>query len=317
MPRKAPAPEPPAHDLLAKMKALEARALERSRQRREQGLLPLSEPASPPPAQVVKLPIWPETVRAVPNGVLRSALFGAIRRGPRRYLDRERMAALEGIEVFYTGQRLDQGDLDVWEVVLHAVRFQGLGDKCRVTAYQLLKALGKTDSGKNRDILDQRLSRLNATAVRVKQGRYSYEGSLIDEAYQDEETRAYMLNLNPKLRSLYEPDQFTQIDWVVRRELDGQPLAQWLHGFYASHAEPYPISIAKLHELSGSEAGELWKFAQTLRKNLDSLAKASVLHNQPFSYFIQNDVVHTSKMPSRSQQHHLNRKHLKSKIKRI
>ena len=305
------------NDLMAKMKAIQARALERSRQRREQGLLPLSESDPPPPAQVIKLPLWPEAVRAVPNGVLRSALFGAIRRGPRRYLDRERMAALEGIEIFYTGQRLDQGDLDVWEVVLHVVRLQGLGDKCCVTAYQLLKALGKTDSGKNRDILDQRLSRLNATAVRVKQGQYSYEGSLIDEAYQDEKTRAYVLNLNPKLRSLYGPDQFTQVDWIIRRELDGQPLAQWLHGFYASHAQPYPVSIAKLYELSGSEASELWKFAQTLRKNLDSLAKASVMHGQPFNYFIQNDVVHTSKLPSRSQQLYLKKRTKKSKTNKI
>ena len=66
-----------------------------------------------------------------------------------------------------------------------------------MTAYQILKALGKTDSGKNRDILDLRLSRLNATAVRVKQGRYSYEGSLIDGVYRDEETRAYVLIPNP------------------------------------------------------------------------------------------------------------------------
>ena len=38
-------------------------------------------------------------------------------------------------------------------MLLHIARPQGLGNECRVTAYQLLKALGKTDSGKNRDIL--------------------------------------------------------------------------------------------------------------------------------------------------------------------
>ena len=193
--------EPPTSTdpLFAKMKAIEARAIERSRQRRAQESLPfpleVSEVSAAPPsaAKAVMLPIWPDAVRAVPNGVLRSAMFGAIRRGARRYLHRERIAALDGIEIFYTGERLDQSDLDVWETVLHLVRLQSLGNECRVTAYQLLKALGKTDSGKNRDILDLRLSRLNATAVRVKQGRYSYEGSLIDGAYQDEETRAYVL----------------------------------------------------------------------------------------------------------------------------
>jgi len=313
-----PLKEPIGHnDLLAKMKAIQARALERSRQRREQGLLPLSESEQPPPAQVIKLPLWPEAVRAVPNGVLRSALFGAIRRGPRRYMERERIAALEGIEIFYTGQRLDQGDLDLWEMLLHIARLQGLGNECRVTAYQLLKALGKADTGGNREVLHIRLMRLKATAVEIEQSRYGYAGSLMDEVYRDKETQEYVFRANPKLRTLFESDQFTQVDWAVRRELDGQPLAQWLHGFYASHAQPYPVSIAKLYELSGSEASELWKFAQTLRKNLDSLAKASVMHGQPFNYFIQNDVVHTSKLPSRSQQLHLRKRNKKSKTNKI
>jgi len=303
-----------ADPLLTKMKAIEAHAIERFQRQREQATqesLPLSLevlPAPPPPAKVVKLPLWPDAVRAVPNGMLRSAMFGAIRRGERRYLHRERIAALDGIEIFYTGERLDQSDLDVWETVLHLVRLQSLGNECRMTAYQILKALGKTDSGKNRDILDLRLSRLNATAVRVKQGRYSYEGSLIDGVYRDEETKAYVLILNPKIRVLFEHDQFTQIDRAVRRKLDGKPLAQWLHSFYASHAKPYPVSIAKLRELSGSEAGEVWKFRQTARAALDDLADACKINGQPFSYKIQDGVVHVEKEPSQVQRLHLSKK---------
>ena len=81
--------------LVAKIKAVESHAIERSRQRQRQATqesLPLSPealPSQPPPAKVVMLPIWPDAVRAVPNGMLRSALFGAIRRGSRRYMERE------------------------------------------------------------------------------------------------------------------------------------------------------------------------------------------------------------------------------------
>ena len=244
----------------------------------------------------------------MPNGMLRSALLGAIRRGARRYIERERIAALDGIEIFYTGQRLDQGDLDVWEMILHLARLQGLGNECRVTAYQLLKSLGKADTGGNREVLHIRLMRLKATSVEIEQNRYGYAGSLVNEVYRDKETREYIFRVNSKLRTLFEPDQFTLIDWAVRRELDGKPLAQWLHGFYASHARPYPVSIAKLHELSGSEAGELWKFAQTLRKNLDELTEASKTHNQPFSYDIRDDIIHADKTPSRAQRRYLAKK---------
>lgn len=305
------------NDLLAKMKDIETRARARLKQRREQGLLPLSEADPPPPAQAVKLPLWPEAVRAVPNGVLRSALFGAIRRGPRKYLDREKVGALEGVEIEYTGQRLDQGDLDVWECVLHIARAQAMGQECRFTAYAMLKMLGKADTGGNREVLHRKLLRLRANAVEMKQGRFSYIGGLLDEVYKDNTTHEYVVVINQKLHPLFTADQFTQIDWDVRRALDGKPLAQWLHGFYASHAQPYPVSIAKLYELSGSEASELWKFAQTLRKNLDSLAKASVMHGQLFNYFIQNDVVHASKLPSRSQQLHLKKMIKKSKTNKI
>ena len=309
--------EPPTSTdpLFAKMKAIEARAIERSRQRRAQESLPfpleVSEVSAAPPsaAKAVMLPIWPDAVRAVPNGVLRSAMFGAIRRGARRYLRRERIAALDGIEIFYTGERLDQGDLDVWEMILHLARLQGLGNECRTTAYQLLKAIGKADTGGNREVLHIRLIRLKATSVEIEQSRYGYAGSLIDEVYRDKETREYIFRVNPKLRALFEPDQFTQIDWVVRRELDGRPLAQWFHGFYASHAKPYPVSVAKLRELCGSEAESLRHFREDLRKALDAVVKAGMVQGQPFGYEIRDgDIVHADKTPSRAQRRHLAKK---------
>lgn len=75
-------------------------------------------PEEAQPAKVARLPLWPEAVRAVPNSVLRSALFGAIKRGARAYLERVKINAQD---------RIDQGDLDVWAPVLHVVREQGLG----------------------------------------------------------------------------------------------------------------------------------------------------------------------------------------------
>lgn len=292
-----------SNDLTARIAEMQEKAQQRAESKQRELL-----PAAPTPCNVVRLPLWPDPVRAVPNGFLRSALFGAIGKGRRRYMEREQIAALEGIEIRYTGQRLDQGDLDVWETVLHIVRVQALGDECQVTAYQLLKAMGKTDTGKNRDTLDRRLSRMKATGVDVKVGRYSYEGSLIDEVYRAEDSREYIIRLNPKLRALFAPDQFTQIEWAVRQELDGKPLAQWLHGFYASHAQPYPVRVDTLLKLSGSEDVNPRSANQTLRKALDAMTKASEAHGQPFRYEIHGDLVHTEKQPSRSQQQHIARK---------
>lgn len=286
-------------ELKARVPELQARA----RLREERELTPAQ------PKAVATLPHWPEPVRAMPNGFLRSALFGAIRKGRRRYLKAEQLAALDGIEICYTGERLDQGDLDVWESVLHAVRLQELGSQCRITSYTLLKLLGKTDTGKNRATLHERITRLRANAVEVRQGgRYCYLGGLIAGAAKDEETQEWMIELDAKLRPLFAADQFTQVDWSVRHALDGQPLAQWLHGFYASHAKPFPLKVETLHRLCGSEATLMSDYAKTLRKALDAMADASATHGEGFSYDIRGNLVHVEKKAQGAQRRHLAKK---------
>lgn len=284
--------------LLARLPGMQARAKQQTER----------VPGKPSPKNVVQLPLWPEPVRAVPNGFLRSALFGVIAKGRRRYIDGEDLAAVDGVTIRYKGPRLDQGDLDVWESVLHAVRHQELGSQCRVTSYALLKLMGKTDTGKNRTTLHNRIERLVANAVTVKQGRYTYIGSLIAFAAKDEKTQEWVIELDEKLRPLFAGDQFTQVEWAVRHALDGHQLAQWLHGFYASHARPLPMKVETLHRLCGSEAGLMSDFAKKLRKALDAVSEASKAHGEGFSYEIRGDLVHVEKRGSGSQRRHLAKK---------
>ena len=284
-------------DLIARLPALQEKARQRAAQ----------EQASAP-AKVVQLPLWPEPVRAVPNGFLRSALFGAIAKGRRRYINGEDLAAVDGVTIRYKGERLDQGDLDVWESVLHAVRLQELGSQCRVTSYALLKLMGKTDTGKNRATLQNRIERLVANAVTIKQGRYTYIGGLIRFAAKDEETQEWVIELDEKLRPLFAGDQFTQIEWAVRHALDGRQLAQWLHGFYASHAKPFPMRMETLLKLAGSEDANPRSAQQTLRKALDAVSEASATHGEGFGYTVRGDLVHVEKKASGPQRRHLAKK---------
>lgn len=262
----------------------------------------------PNTAQVIQLPMWPEVVRAVPNGILRSALFGIVRRGRRRYMERETIAAVDGIEIVYTGQKLDQGDLDAWEAILHAVRAQPLGNKCRVTSYQLLKLMGLKNTGGrggNRQILRARITRLVACAVEIRDRDRSYIGSLVRSAAVDKATGEWIIEIDPALAVLYGPSDYTLIDWAVRHKLAGHQLAQWLHAFYSTHAEPYPLKIATLRRLCGSEISETWKFAQVLRRALDAVVEACAANGQAFSYEIKDDLVSVRKDGSASQHRHL------------
>ena len=261
-----------------------------------------------PLKDTAQLPIWPELVRAVPNSFLRSALFGAIAKGRRRYINGEDLAAVDGVTIRYKGERLDQGDLDVWESVLHAVRLQELGSQCRVTSYSLLKLMRKTDTGKNRVTLHNRIERLVANAVTVKQGCYTYIGSLIRSAAKDDQTQEWVIELDENLRLLFAADQFTHVEWCVRHALNGHQLALWLHGFYESHAKPYPMKIETLHRICGSESALMSDFAKKLRKALNAVAEASAAHGRVFSYDIRDDLVHVEKKASGSQLRHLAKK---------
>jgi hypothetical protein len=296
------------HDLFSPSQCTEGRHKHRQALLIEKALQ--RKPATPSKIEVVhvQLPLWPESIRGVPNGILRSALFGVFGKGNRRYVERERIATLEGIEIHYTGQRLDQGDLDLWESVLHIARFNKMGEKCRFTAYFMLKQLGKTDTGKNREILHKRFLRLKANAVEVKQGNFTYIGSLIDEAFKDANTQEYVVVLNAKLRPLFAVDQYTYIEWAIRKALVGKPLAQWLHGFYSSHARSFPYKIETLHRLCGSNAVRLDHFRQELIKALDAVVSASKSNGQVYKYDIQGELVKVNACRSKSQKRHLIRK---------
>lgn len=286
------------------------RALATAKERKAQEQGGASAPAVP--TRGVQLPLWPDAVRAVPNGFLRSALFGAIRKGRRRYIDGEELAAVDGVTVRYKGERLDQGDLDVWESVLHAVRQQKLGSRCRVTSYGLLQIMGKTDTGKNRKVLHKRIERLVANAVTIKQGRYTYIGGLIRSAAKDEVTQEWVIELDENLAPLFAIDQFTQVEWSIRHALDGQPLAQWLHGFYSSHAKPFPIKVETLRRLSGSETKELFHYRAELRDALNALARAT---GWTWEIEVPSDLVYVYKTPTGAQARHLIRRGIKKGLK--
>ena len=252
-------------------------------------------------AVVVQLPLWPEPARGVPNSALRGALFAAIQGKDRHYMKRELLAVQQGMEIRFTGMQLDQSDLDVWEQALHLARMHPLGTRCDFTAHAFLKALGRATGKMNHEWLKDVFARLGGCLVEITHSRMTYGGSLL-EFYRDEDLGRYRLEINPKLKALYTAG-WTACDWRQRQQLRGKPLALWLHGFLASHAEPYPLKVETLHRLSGSRNSCLRSYKRQLRKALDDLKATEALTGYVFS----GNLVTIERTPSGSQQKHLSR----------
>ena len=207
--------------------------------------------------------------------MLRSALFGAIARGRRPFLQRETIAALDGITIRQTGPRLDQADLDVWEQCLHLARVSGLGVRIEFTARGFMASIGRAGGGKNIEWLKNALARLAASVVEISvRGRGAYFGAMIHDGTMSESGR-YVIQINPAIVALYGVDGWTGVDWAQRQALRGQPIAQWLHGYYSSHRQAFPARAETLQRLCGSAAVNPADFARDLRDSLMLLGAAT------------------------------------------
>lgn len=251
-----------------------------------------------------QLPAWPETVRGMPNSVLRSALFGATKRGKRAFQQRVKKASIEGVTVIHTGPQLDQADLDVWEQCLHFARTGGLGTRIEFTAGGFLKAIERGTGKSQHEWLKGAFARLSSSVVEVTDGKRAYFGPMLIGGARDEETGHYVIEMNPKIVSLFGVDGWSSIEFDARRALKKQPLAQWLHGFYASHARPFPMCVETLHRLCGSENKQLAGFRRELRQALDLLTEVTGWTCE----IDDGDLVHVAKTGTASQQRHLKKR---------
>ena len=259
------------------------------------------QPQKPKSADIIQLPLWPEPARGVPNSALRGALFAAIQGKDRCALKRELLATQQGIQIRFTGWQLDQFDLDVFEQALHLARLHPLGNRCEFTAHSFLKALGRTTGKPNHEALKASFSRLSGGGVEITHDGFTFGGSLL-KFYRDEITERYVVIIDPDIIKLYAAG-WTAIEWQQRQQLRRKPLALWLHGFLASHAEPFPLSVEYLRKISGSRNPQLASFRRQLMKALEVLKTIGAILN----FEIKDGLVHVERVPSSSQKKHLTR----------
>jgi hypothetical protein len=219
--------------------------------------------------KLFQFPLWPEPVRGMPNPALRSALFSAIQSKDRRWLDDELIAAVNGIEIRFKGQQLNQEDLEVCAQIFHLARLGPLGETCTIAAHGLLKSIGRSTGRTDHRLLRASLTRLQQP-LEIKVGRYRYSGSFIEKSLKDDLTRHYAIKINRDLAALFDHG-WTALDVQQRQSLRGKSLALWLHAFYASHPQPYPYKVRTLRELCGSRTNALFHYRQQLRRALDEL----------------------------------------------
>jgi hypothetical protein len=271
----------------------------------------------PDPSGVLcQLDLWPEPERGSPNAFLRSALFAAIQSEHREQIqeiapDTKRKKKTEqplpapivtqkGLSIAYQGQQLDQYDLDVWLQAIHWAKSQPVGTECIFPGHAFLKEIGRTDGQLNYELLDESLTRLTAGLVVIEQGNVKFTGHLISNYVRDKETKFYKIKFAEEILTLFGYSSFTRLQWEQRRALKGKALALWLHGFYSSHAKPYPLTVDYLRKLCGSRNAAMKSFKAALKRAFADLESVTGTKAR-----FEGDTVAVDRHPSPSQAKYL------------
>lgn len=253
-----------------------------------------------------RLPTWPDNLRGIPNPALRGALFSV---GQTRAVASRRqiIPSVGGLEIRFKGERWNQHDLDVWEMLLHFSRAQSCDSGTEFTANKLLKALGRGTGGADHEELKEDIARLLGGVVEITwldSGR-TFIGHIVEKAYRDEENQRYKVSFDRKMLSLFSAG-YTQVDWKIRQQLRGNNLAKWLHGFYSTHASPFPYKVQTIKELCGSQVGRMTDFRKALRVALKKLEDVGAIASGGIEK--DSDLLMIRRHPSQSQKRHLERK---------
>lgn len=245
---------------------------------------------------------WLDDKYVAPIAFLRSALFGIVPKGRRRHVDKETLATLEGYELRFTGEMLDQFDEDVWLVMLRQAREHGMGLNVHFTLRSVLKELSWDTNGKTITRLRGSFIRLASGTVAIESPDFQYVGHLVEEVVCDKTNdEQYYFRLSPRMATLFNQDQYAYLGIRQRTQIKGL-LAKWLHGYVEANPRGFPCHIDDLRKLSGSSTAERYRFTANLREALEELKRCGVLETwriEHLTVFIRrpNDLVKVQALP--------------------
>ena len=235
--------------------------------------------------KVIYLPVYPQAMDISPTCILRSALFGVVKKGRKKYIRDEIVASWKDTVIKYQGEQLNQYDLDVWMTALEIAKDHPLGTRIDITARGFLKKMGQTLGGSGQKRLFKSLKDMVACAVEIKIKRKIYVGSLIENFKLDEDTGQYIIQINPDIARLFEAG-YTLQEKEARKVLT-HDLTKWLLGYVNTHkatkTNPHRITLKQLQELCGADYGRLRDFKSKIINSIQQLLENKAIKGWGFT----------------------------------
>lgn len=199
-----------------------------------------------------QLTLWPESERGIPNELVRCAVFSAKNRKERREVYRANaplvVPVIGGGEVIYIGEELRQDDETVWMQLFHLSK-EARSPTIEFTPYSFLKAIKWPIKGASYTRLLTSIRRLASGSLEVYSSRFDkgVNTRLVAKYWYSKGAEPWKVRLFDKedeLLFLFDK-LYSRLDWETRLALP-EGVTTWLHGFFASHREPYDHKIETL-----------------------------------------------------------------------
>jgi hypothetical protein len=234
-----------------------------------------------------------------PVAIIQSSIFSGKemrgRKGRPVYVRDTQLTGYGSLGVLQTsGAQLDQAAADVWyELIKRSLQLPEQGGQVLVTfdESEFLRSIRRDTGGASKIWLRDTLSllggaRFQLTLPATNKPGFSFEGSLVGDIMRrvpgEQATRKNAakgavigVRLKVSLATLFGATRWSKLNPDIRLSLAGKVLAQWLHSFYSTHAEPFFIAVATIQKCSGCESIRPDKFLQKLQSALADLAEAT------------------------------------------
>lgn len=230
---------------------------------------------------VTKLPLIARDKIAFPNVFLRSSLFGIW--SPRKAGPPLRDALIpceNGYDIVYQGPSLWQKDFLLMAMLLK-MSGENLGATVTMTLGQILKVMKLHDGVANYEALMSSLARLGGARLLVtnRDGDVEFDGPLICcEFTAPGQVRAVKYQVNVQWGNLFGVARWTALPFDELKGLQRKEFAIWLASYLVTHDGKRPVTLDRLHELSGKTTETLY-FRRTLKEALADCLSVGLLQD--------------------------------------
>jgi hypothetical protein len=200
-----------------------------------------------------QLALWPESERGIPNEVVRCAVFSAKNRKEPRKVYRAAsplvVPVIGGGDVIWIGEELRQDDETVWMQLFHLAK-EARSEWVTFTPHSFLQSI-------KWPIKDDSYKRLLTCIRRLAAGSLELYSDRLDKGLPTKMLANYVYSKNTKepwkVRVFDKDDDllflfdklYSRLDWETRLALP-VGVATWLHGFFASHRDPFHHKVETL-----------------------------------------------------------------------